>query len=66
MLEALGWNIYKINNKKPEIHEKAFGKKLDVGKGLPDIKLKNENGTTYIRVKIPPLGLLRNYKSRKK
>jgi hypothetical protein len=56
MLEALNWNIYKISQKGPEVHEKAFREKSDVKKGLPDIVLKSKNGTVFVEVKRPPLG----------
>lgn len=56
MLEALNWNPLRITAKGPEIHEKAFREKSDVGKGLPDIVLKSENGTVFVEVKRPPLG----------
>lgn len=50
MLEALNWNRYKFTVEGPEIHEKAFREKSDVGKGLPDITLKSENGTVFVEV----------------
>jgi hypothetical protein len=53
MLEALNWNRYKFTVEGPEIHEKAFREKSDVGKGLPDITLKSENGTVFVEVKRP-------------
>ena len=53
MLEALNWNPFEITDKGPEIHEKAFREKSDVGKGLPDITLKSENGTVFVEVKRP-------------
>ena len=56
MLEALNWDIYKVTKKGPEVHEKAYRQKSDVGKGLPDITLKSENGTVFVEVKKPPLG----------
>jgi hypothetical protein len=55
MLQAFGWNVYKVTEKGPEIHEKAYREKSDVGKGLPDIMLKSENGTVFVEVKKPPL-----------
>lgn len=56
MLETLNWNIYAINKKGPEVHEKAFREKSDVSKGLPDIILRSRNGTLFVEVKRPPLG----------
>lgn len=56
MLETLNWNVYKLTKKDPEVHEKAYREKSDVGKGLPDITLKSENGTVFVEVKRPPLG----------
>lgn len=56
MFEALNWNRFKITNKGPEVHEKAFREKGKVRKGLPDIALKSRNGTVYVEVKRPPLG----------
>jgi hypothetical protein len=53
MLRALNWDAYKITTEGPEVHEKAFREKSDVGKGLPDVTLKNENGTVYVEVKRP-------------
>jgi len=56
MFESLNWSRFKITNKGPEIHEKAFREKGKVQKGLPDIALKSRNGTVYVEVKRPPLG----------
>jgi len=56
MVEALNWDIYKVTEKGPEVHEKAYREKSDVGKGLPDIILTSENGTVFVEVKKPPLG----------
>lgn len=56
MLEALNWNIYKVSEEGAEVHEKAYKEKSDVGKGLPDITLRSENGTVFVEVKKPPLG----------
>lgn len=56
MLEALDWNVYKVTDEGPEVHEKAFREKADVSKGLPDIMLRSENGTVFVEVKKPPLG----------
>lgn len=55
MLEALNWNVYRVTSEGPEIHEKAYREKSDVGKGLPDIKLRSENGMVFVEVKRPPL-----------
>lgn len=53
-LEALNWDRYKISDDgEPEVHEKAFREKSDVGKGLPDIRLRSENGTVFVEVKRP-------------
>ena len=56
MLAALNWNVCKIGEKGPEVHEKAFREKIDVNKGLPDIILKSKNGMVFVEVKRPPLG----------
>ena len=53
MLEALNWNRFEITEKGPEIHEKAFREKSDVGKGLPDVILRSENGIVFVEVKRP-------------
>ncbi len=53
LLKALNWNSFKITETGPEIHEKAFREKSDVGKGLPDIILRSENGTVFVEVKRP-------------
>ena len=55
MLEAFGWNIHKVGAEGPEVHEKAFKDKSDVGKGLPDIKLCSANGVVFVEVKKPPI-----------
>jgi hypothetical protein len=56
MLAALNWNVYEIVEKGPEVHEKAFGEKSDVSKGLPDIILTSINGRVFVEVKRPSLG----------
>jgi hypothetical protein len=53
MLEALDWKKYEIGSEGPEVHEKAYREKSNVGKGLPDIILKSENGTIFVEVKRP-------------
>ncbi|PVX25310.1 MAG: hypothetical protein CW716_08250 [Candidatus Bathyarchaeum sp.] len=53
LFEALNWNVYEITENGPEVHEKAFREKSDVGKGLPDITLKSKNGTIFVEVKRP-------------
>ena len=54
-LASLNWSIYEVGMKGPEVHEKAFREKSNVGKGLPDIVLKSNNGTVFVEVKKPPL-----------
>ncbi len=56
MLAALNWDTYRIDKNGPEVSEKAYKDKLDVGKGLPDIILKNANHRIFVEVKKPPLG----------
>lgn len=56
MLAALNWDVYAIRKNGPEIHEKAYREKSNVGKGLPDIILNSENGRIFVEVKKPPLG----------
>lgn len=55
MLAALNWDTYKIRKNGPEVHEKAYREKSNVGKGLPDIILNSENGKIFVEVKKPPL-----------
>jgi hypothetical protein len=55
MLEAFGWDVLKVGKEGPEVHEKAFKDKSDVGKGLPDIRLSSSNGVVFVEVKKPPL-----------
>jgi hypothetical protein len=55
MLESFNWNVYKITEEGPEIHEKAFKERRDVHKGLPDIILTSQNGKIFVEVKRPPL-----------
>ena len=55
MLEAFGWDMYKVEAEGPEVQEKALKDKSDVAKGLPDIKLSSENGVVFVEVKKPPL-----------
>jgi hypothetical protein len=38
MFEAFGWDMYKVTEKGPEVHEKAFRDTANVGKGLPDVR----------------------------
>ena len=45
MLASLNWDIFRIDEKGPEVHEKAYREKSDVGKGLPDIILRSTNKT---------------------
>ena len=56
MLATLNWNIFSIDEKGPEVHEKAFREKSDVSRGLPDIILERKNGPGFVEVKRPPLG----------
>ena len=53
MLKAFNWDCFKINANGPEVHEKAFREKSNVGEGLPDIQLRSDNGTVFVEAKRP-------------